>query len=109
MGSLRECGGCRVCGAPSCGNRQTQRGVAVRLRVVRHLHKGFGAARRGCSGSGLHSSGKIYAIIMNIMVYLEQNLLHQSNLLALLLVSICSLLGFCVSYDSLVYIINLFN
>lgn len=41
MGSLRECGDGCAC-APSCGNRRTQRGVAVRLRVVRHLHKGWG-------------------------------------------------------------------
>lgn len=41
MGSLTECGDVCAC-APSCGNRRTQRGVAVRLCVVRHLHKGWG-------------------------------------------------------------------
>ena len=41
MGSLGECGDGCACG-PSCGNRRTQRGVAVRLRVVRHLQKGWG-------------------------------------------------------------------
>ncbi|RCV27563.1 hypothetical protein SEVIR_5G338700v4 [Setaria viridis] len=41
MGSLGECGEGCACG-PSCGNRRTQRGVAVRLRVVRHLQKGWG-------------------------------------------------------------------
>jgi hypothetical protein len=52
MGSLRECGdGCAS--APSCGNRRTQRGVAVRLCVVCHLHKGWGlhAAEASTAGS----------------------------------------------------------
>lgn len=51
MGNLGECGDGCACG-PSCGNRRTQRGVAARLRVVRHLKKGWGlhadeALRRG--------------------------------------------------------------
>ncbi|KAL6616139.1 hypothetical protein ACP70R_038409 [Stipagrostis hirtigluma subsp. patula] len=51
MGSLRECGDGCACG-PSCANRRTQRGVAVRLRIVRHPKKGWGlhadeALRRG--------------------------------------------------------------
>lgn len=41
MGSLRECGDGCACG-PSCGNRRTQLGVTVRLRVVRHREKGWG-------------------------------------------------------------------
>ncbi|KAL5228354.1 hypothetical protein ABZP36_016619 [Zizania latifolia] len=41
MGSLRECGDGCACG-PSCGNRRTQHGVTVRLRVVRHRKKGWG-------------------------------------------------------------------
>jgi hypothetical protein len=41
IGSLTECDDGFVC-APSCGNRRTQRGVVVRLCVVRHLHKGWG-------------------------------------------------------------------
>lgn len=41
MGSLRECGDGCACG-PLCGNRRTQRGVTVRLRVVRQLKKGWG-------------------------------------------------------------------
>jgi [histone H3]-lysine36 N-dimethyltransferase SETMAR len=41
MGSLRECGDGCACG-PSCGNKRTQCGVAVRLRVVRHMQKGWG-------------------------------------------------------------------
>uniref|UniRef100_A0A0D9YFK2 Uncharacterized protein n=1 Tax=Oryza glumipatula TaxID=40148 RepID=A0A0D9YFK2_9ORYZ len=41
MGSLRECGDGCACG-PLCGNRRTQLGVTVRLRVVRHREKGWG-------------------------------------------------------------------
>uniref|UniRef100_J3L4J0 SET domain-containing protein n=2 Tax=Oryza brachyantha TaxID=4533 RepID=J3L4J0_ORYBR len=41
MGSLRECGEGCPCG-PSCGNRRTQRGITVRLRVMRHRKKGWG-------------------------------------------------------------------
>lgn len=94
-----------------------QRGVAVRRGAasLRHLHKGW----------GLHAADVQAAVftvlvnicnIMNIMVYLA--LLHLSNcwwirnqkkktVQLLVLVSICSLLGFCVSYGSFIYIINL--
>ncbi|KAM0827076.1 hypothetical protein ACQ4PT_068416 [Festuca glaucescens] len=41
MGTVRECGDECACG-PSCANRRTQRGVTVRLRVVRQLKKGWG-------------------------------------------------------------------
>ncbi|KAJ1285608.1 hypothetical protein BS78_03G291500 [Paspalum vaginatum] len=51
MGSLRECGDGCAC-APSCVNRQTQRGVAVRLRVVRHLQKGWGLHAAEALGRG---------------------------------------------------------
>ncbi|KAF7030978.1 hypothetical protein CFC21_042389 [Triticum aestivum] len=40
MASLSECGDGCACG-PSCENRRTQRGVTVRLRVVRQLKKGW--------------------------------------------------------------------
>ncbi|TVU34942.1 hypothetical protein EJB05_16800, partial [Eragrostis curvula] len=52
MGSLRECGDECACG-PSCGNRRTQRGVTVRLRVVRHLQKGWGLHAAEAIGRGL--------------------------------------------------------
>ncbi|KAL6845229.1 hypothetical protein ACP4OV_024724 [Aristida adscensionis] len=51
MGSLRECGDGCAC-APSCANRRTQRGVAVRLRVVRHPKKGWGLHAAEALGRG---------------------------------------------------------
>jgi histone-lysine N-methyltransferase SETMAR len=51
MGSLGECGDGCACG-PACGNRRTQRGVAVRLRVVRHLQKGWGLHAAEALGRG---------------------------------------------------------
>jgi histone-lysine N-methyltransferase SETMAR len=51
MGSLGECGDGCACG-PSCGNRRTQRGVAVQLRVVRHLQKGWGLHAAEALGRG---------------------------------------------------------
>ncbi|KAK3162077.1 hypothetical protein QOZ80_1BG0085080 [Eleusine coracana subsp. coracana] len=51
MGSLMECGGGCVCG-PSCGNRRTQQGVVVRLRVVRDLQKGWGLHAAEALGRG---------------------------------------------------------
>ncbi|CAO1946148.1 unnamed protein product [Urochloa humidicola] len=51
MGNLGECGDGCACG-PSCGNRRTQGGVAVRLRVVRHLLKGWGLHAAEALGRG---------------------------------------------------------
>nr|CAB3474402.1 unnamed protein product [Digitaria exilis] len=51
MGSLKECGDECACG-PACGNRRTQRGVAVRLRVVRDVHKGWGLHAAEALGRG---------------------------------------------------------
>lgn len=41
MGSLRECGANCLCGM-ECANRKTQRGIRVRLKIVRDLNKGWG-------------------------------------------------------------------
>lgn len=41
IGVMTECGANCTCGM-ECGNRLTQRGVAVRLKIVRDLKKGWG-------------------------------------------------------------------
>lgn len=41
MELMTECGANCPCG-PECGNRVTQGGISIRLRVVKHPHKGWG-------------------------------------------------------------------
>lgn len=72
LGVLKECGESCMCGL-TCGNRKTQSGIRVGLKVVRHERKGWGlhateAIRRGdfiCEYSGTIFLKRFFHFIHN--------------------------------------------